>query len=406
MLTIQELLQSKNFKGSLIPALCFIDDLILNDAITQQPIGHQKTDISAAKFKSTPCYFISVFREYSISATGNNSNANSGRVTWTLSAYVNAHLETLTETVQCVTYSGSSAAGHERIVEAVRDDEADDSMTVTESVTGFEDPSETRISLSRDHSQPVFNGSELVLMRLLASMEGESTIVAQRYFQQALFKITYQVDMLEADKRTAPESAGSQEGNMLLEPLTRIKMTVSTGRGGTPASASADRRSSTIDPENQRNESKQEDGFMTKEFDLSFNAIVHKAISLDDGMDKASQGWEAEAKHVKDGACVYLQGTGGFYNRDWYAEKVGGILKADTTVTSASSKTVGHDQFDGNVELISEFKQRKAEMKKAHNEYIAQHPELKEILADYIQLMLQKKPANVFEFTQTWLTKP
>ena len=52
-----------------------------------------------------------------------------------------------------------------------------------------------------------------------------------------------------------------------------------------------------------------------------------------------------------------------------------------------------------NLELIYYYKE---EISNAHIKYIQDHPELREIMADYLQLILHRKPLDVFAFTATW----
>ncbi|KAJ3329976.1 hypothetical protein HDU76_006741 [Blyttiomyces sp. JEL0837] len=62
--------------------------------------------------------------------------------------------------------------------------------------------------------------------------------------------------------------------------------------------------------------------------------------------------------------------------------------------------------FGDNIELESEYQQRREEVKNSHAEYIREHPELKDIMADYLQLVLHRKPTDVFSFTsQSWMTR-
>ncbi|KAI9098263.1 hypothetical protein DFS34DRAFT_104898 [Phlyctochytrium arcticum] len=57
--------------------------------------------------------------------------------------------------------------------------------------------------------------------------------------------------------------------------------------------------------------------------------------------------------------------------------------------------------FDGNIELQAEYSKRKEEIKQLQFAYIKDHPELRDIMADYIQLILHRKPQDVYAFTQT-----
>ncbi len=41
----------------------------------------------------------------------------------------------------------------------------------------------------------------------------------------------------------------------------------------------------------------------------------------------------------------------------------------------------------------------------AHKTYLSQHPELRNLMTDYIQLILQRKPDDVFAFTKEYFSK-
>jgi hypothetical protein len=55
-----------------------------------------------------------------------------------------------------------------------------------------------------------------------------------------------------------------------------------------------------------------------------------------------------------------------------------------------------------NVEDLSEFKIRKQEIEKVHYKYIQNHPEIRDFLADYMQLLMHRKPDDVYSFTNEY----
>ncbi|KAI9204151.1 uncharacterized protein BJ171DRAFT_506256 [Polychytrium aggregatum] len=59
--------------------------------------------------------------------------------------------------------------------------------------------------------------------------------------------------------------------------------------------------------------------------------------------------------------------------------------------------------FGGNIEYRSEYLERKNEITRVHEIYIAEHPELQQVMADYLQLVLHRKPQNVYEFTAEYV---
>lgn len=66
---------------------------------------------------------------------------------------------------------------------------------------------------------------------------------------------------------------------------------------------------------------------------------------------------------------------------------------------STSSLKALEDVDFNNIELLSEFKERKKVLLQAHKDYLASNPKLKSLMADYTQTLLLRKPENVYEFT-------
>uniref|UniRef100_A0A4W4HFD7 Ciliogenesis-associated TTC17-interacting protein n=1 Tax=Electrophorus electricus TaxID=8005 RepID=A0A4W4HFD7_ELEEL len=56
--------------------------------------------------------------------------------------------------------------------------------------------------------------------------------------------------------------------------------------------------------------------------------------------------------------------------------------------------------WEEDMELYSKFLDRKEELKADHCSYVSQHPELKTLLADFLQLLLLRKPCDVFSFAR------
>ncbi|XP_028396250.1 ciliogenesis-associated TTC17-interacting protein-like [Dendronephthya gigantea] len=57
-------------------------------------------------------------------------------------------------------------------------------------------------------------------------------------------------------------------------------------------------------------------------------------------------------------------------------------------------------KWDEDMELLSQFTDRKEELVDDHNTYIRRHPEVKAILADFLQFLLMKKPDDIFDFAR------
>ncbi|TSK62580.1 Ciliogenesis-associated TTC17-interacting protein [Bagarius yarrelli] len=56
--------------------------------------------------------------------------------------------------------------------------------------------------------------------------------------------------------------------------------------------------------------------------------------------------------------------------------------------------------WEEDIELYSKFLERKEELKADHSSYVRQHPELKALLADFLQMLLLRKPQDVFWFAR------
>ncbi|XP_060723165.1 ciliogenesis-associated TTC17-interacting protein isoform X2 [Tachysurus vachellii] len=54
--------------------------------------------------------------------------------------------------------------------------------------------------------------------------------------------------------------------------------------------------------------------------------------------------------------------------------------------------------WEEDIELYSKFLDRKEELKADHSTYVRQHPELKALLADFLQMLLLRKPQDVLSF--------
>ncbi|KAI8850552.1 hypothetical protein BC829DRAFT_389010 [Chytridium lagenaria] len=131
---------------------------------------------------------------------------------------------------------------------------------------------------------------------------------------------------------------------------------------------------------------------VSKDTALSISDLVRQARA-DDGFDDNIEDARCEAYFLSNGHCVYLSRS----MTDWIGELPIHLKQA------APADSLDTKDFGGNIELLSEFKQKRREIRIAHTKYLAQHPELRQILADYLQLLLHRKPQNVFEFTSTWL---
>jgi guanylate kinase len=54
--------------------------------------------------------------------------------------------------------------------------------------------------------------------------------------------------------------------------------------------------------------------------------------------------------------------------------------------------------------LRTYFNDVKAEIKKEHSNYIAKHPELREILNDFLSTVMLEKPSNIYDYAQQYFS--
>ncbi|OWF40893.1 ciliogenesis-associated TTC17-interacting protein-like isoform X2 [Mizuhopecten yessoensis] len=61
-------------------------------------------------------------------------------------------------------------------------------------------------------------------------------------------------------------------------------------------------------------------------------------------------------------------------------------------------------QWDEDMQLYSKFLDRKEELKADHGSYVRHHPELKNLLADFLQFLLLRKPEDVVQFAAEYFS--
>ncbi|KAJ3129956.1 OTU domain, ubiquitin aldehyde binding [Nowakowskiella sp. JEL0407] len=60
--------------------------------------------------------------------------------------------------------------------------------------------------------------------------------------------------------------------------------------------------------------------------------------------------------------------------------------------------------FGGNIEIASEYKECKNDIMENQKQYLSNHTDLKQIMGDYLQLLLHRKPEDVYTFTNEFFT--
>ncbi|XP_066520254.1 ciliogenesis-associated TTC17-interacting protein [Hoplias malabaricus] len=74
------------------------------------------------------------------------------------------------------------------------------------------------------------------------------------------------------------------------------------------------------------------------------------------------------------------------------------LLQVPSKVSEDHKPVIKPLIWEEDMELHSRFLDRKEELKAAHSSYVRHHPELKTLLADFVQFLLLRKPQDVFSF--------
>ena len=79
-------------------------------------------------------------------------------------------------------------------------------------------------------------------------------------------------------------------------------------------------------------------------------------------------------------------------------------LKLPRTPTPEPEEIITPLDWEKDMELLSQFTDRKEELIDDHNTYIRRHPQLQAILADFLQFLLLRKPDNIFDFARDFFS--
>eukprot|EP01137_Pigoraptor_chileana_P011627 Opistho-2@62801 len=115
---------------------------------------------------------------------------------------------------------------------------------------------------------------------------------------------------------------------------------------------------------------------------------------------------ESEESHLRTDWHSYYMPDGHCAARIQLGAPVFAVIRPPSPVTYASrvstaSKPVvpSEDAFwETDMELMSDFIQKKDQLRRDHQTYIEQHPELTALLSDFMSVLLQRTPDNVYEF--------
>ncbi|KAJ3411309.1 hypothetical protein HDV05_002413 [Chytridiales sp. JEL 0842] len=217
--------------------------------------------------------------------------------------------------------------------------EPDGSVALSETETGSEDV--TIKFPSEAVKGLIMNGAEKVLYRILAKRQESRTLSFLKIVQNTLCRVEYVTEPDASRSSSTLKKAG----------LTKIQANVN--------------------------------------LDEVMNLQVETTEGGEEPIDWEALTLQVEMGYVlKSGAYDYVKYAG----QPWFADP--SLLNEDDLSSNNTLK---------NIEMLSEFKQRKDHITQIHAKYIEKHPELRKIMADYLQLVLHRKPDDVYAFTKTWL---
>jgi len=82
------------------------------------------------------------------------------------------------------------------------------------------------------------------------------------------------------------------------------------------------------------------------------------------------------------------------------------LMKGNDNLVAIGNKILSDnlDDFSGDIELLSKFKEEKESLATAYQKYVNEHPELKDILTDFLRLVLHRKPDDVYAFSKSYFS--
>ncbi|KAJ3377086.1 hypothetical protein HDU84_009099, partial [Entophlyctis sp. JEL0112] len=341
---------------------------------------------------------------------------------WTLSSYVSARLETISESVCEVrailtaeTRIGIDNAGNsgmsssvEKITEAILED---NQVCVTETdASGTHNSFEANFPLMDGNQLLLFEGAGLVLNRLIAQTRFVGEIRARKYFSQKIYATTYTATIENSDQSCQTEIKKESDSSDTSDEIVHIVMLAKMSDDSMKEELSVSEKTHAT-------------GLVSFNDDIDISSIVKQAFSIDDEAvstklsehAQPDEWFQCEWKMSAAGTCIWMQGKNGYYSTEWLVSTKLGQSTLNLTGSETHQTIAGKphmhtharsDAFSGDMELFSEYKQRKAELKMEHTEYIRQHPEMREMMRDYLQMVLMQRPVDVYAFTRLWLTAP
>ncbi|KNC98276.1 uncharacterized protein SPPG_06673 [Spizellomyces punctatus DAOM BR117] len=314
-------------------------ELPIRSLASQSVAGHVSVELIEGSFRDTPCYFLSISSHFQPEPSVSYKQS--------VASYISPNMRTLMQSVYHVVEGPDGTT--EKVQEMIFDDE-DGQMIITESEGGVESQ---KFRIESNHARSLLTeGSVWVLTRILAHKPQPKPLPFFTLSQNTLEKTTYSI-----------QSTHDAESIITVSPYI-------------PPSISFDSlRSDTQSEEEAASTPKQNGDALACLFDPSCS----KTIAL-----------------TSTGACSCIRP----HNSPYVIQ----VIEEARTSTQQKDDEPMQDpfatrDFGGNIELQSEYAERKRELKTFQEGYIAQQPDLGDIMADYLQLVLHRKPQDVYSFT-------
>ncbi|KAJ3196734.1 hypothetical protein HK101_007966 [Irineochytrium annulatum] len=270
------------------PEFLFTDRLPLYEKLTARPVGQTVVIIREGVEKGKPCYFVSVNTEAKMSSTTSYSN--------TLTAYVTASLETISQSVFEVAVTSECTT--ERVMEVTT--LADGHINVSESVTDKDDTSFT--FAPAQVRGLILDGAQRVLFRALARAKTFQLLWLLTYTDGLLHKRTYNI------QPNVSRQSALQEKTNLTKVSTAIDRSASSvpqtadGRGGRLGLRASTMEAVSVTDLVRR--AREDDGFNDNLEDIKYEAYFFSSGQCAYMISSHDQ-WEAEVtiKH-EEGICM------------------------------------------------------------------------------------------------------
>jgi hypothetical protein len=107
-----------------------------------------------------------------------------------------------------------------------------------------------------------------------------------------------------------------------------------------------------------------------------------------------------QTKPASSNESVSLQDTGSEVSLPWTV--LDQINEPASVPQLGTRVSLDKNRNSNNVEYISEFETRRGDVKVSFQKYMTSHPQVRSLLSDYLQMILLRKPDNVYQFTRDY----